>query len=153
MKLSTILKNMLFTVAIPGTVGIYLPLWVGRQAERHAGFWNWLAYPLLAAGIGVLLLCVWDFANKGEGTPFPLDPPRNLVTGRLYEFSRNPMYLGVLTTIAGWVFWYATVLMAGYWLLVFLLFSLFVVQVEEPGLKKQFGSAYEAYCKKVPRWF
>ncbi|MBK8191738.1 MAG: isoprenylcysteine carboxylmethyltransferase family protein [Lewinellaceae bacterium] len=143
---------MLFTVAIPGTVGIYLPLWIGRQAARHTGVWNWLAYPLLAAGIAVLLLCVRDFATKGEGTPFPLDPPQNLVTGRLYAFSRNPMYLGVLTTIAGWVLWYSTVLIAGYWLLVFLLFSLFVVKVEEPGLKKQFGSAYEAYCKRVPRW-
>ena len=28
----------------------------------------------------------------------------------------------------------------------------FVIKVEEPELRKRFGSAYEDYCKRTPRW-
>jgi protein-S-isoprenylcysteine O-methyltransferase Ste14 len=33
-----------------------------------------------------------------------------------------------------------------------LAFHLFVVFVEEPGLRRRFGPSYEAYCRRVPRW-
>ena len=32
-------------------------------------------------------------------------------------------------------------------------FNFVVVIIEEPILKKQFGSEYAAYLKQVPRWF
>jgi protein-S-isoprenylcysteine O-methyltransferase Ste14 len=39
---------------------------------------------------------------------------------------------------------YAVVVWAG--------FLGFVLSYEEPKLRKTFGSEYEAYCAKVPRW-
>lgn len=150
--MNLLLKNLLFTVAIPGTVGVYLPLYFGRQNIEPKDWWNWLGIPLLAVGLGILLLCIWDFGKKGEGTPFPLDPPKNLVSGRLYQYSRNPMYLGVLTAIAGWGVWFSSTLVGLYGLVVCLFFNLFVRWVEEPNLQKQFGQAYKEYCRRVPRW-
>lgn len=146
------LKNLLFTLVIPGTIGVYLPLWLGRRSDGLSGWWNWLGVPLLAFGLVILLLCIWDFWRKGEGTPFPLDPPKKLVTARLYQFTRNPMYVGVLIAIAGWILWYSSLQVLLYGLAVGLGFNLFVRFIEEPFLKKQFGKAYEEYCKKVPRW-
>lgn len=150
--MSLIVKNILFTIIIPGTFGVYLPIWLGQQSAGPEAWWRWLALPFLLAGIGILLRCIWEFGKQGEGTPFPLDPPKNLVTGSLYQYSRNPMYVGVLAAIAGWAVWFSSLLLGLYWLAVGLVFNLFVRIVEEPFLKKQFGPAYEEYCGKVPRW-
>jgi protein-S-isoprenylcysteine O-methyltransferase Ste14 len=46
----------------------------------------------------------------------------------------------------------------GYWglliyaIVVFVAFNTFVTYYEEPTLKKKFGTAYEDYLRKVPRW-
>ena len=37
-------------------------------------------------------------------------------------------------------------------LLVLGLFHLRVVRFEEPALRQRFGSVYEEYCRRVPRW-
>jgi protein-S-isoprenylcysteine O-methyltransferase Ste14 len=34
----------------------------------------------------------------------------------------------------------------------FVLAHAFVLLVEEPGLRRRFGEAYEQYCARVPRW-
>ena len=152
MQLSVLIKNILFTVLIPGSVGVYVPRWLGAQYAGQADWWSLLAWPLLLFGAGILLLCIFDFMHKGEGTPFPLDPPKNLVTGRLYRRTRNPMYVGVLAMIAGWALWFSSATLAGYWLAVALVFNLFILIVEEPSLKKQFGEQYAEYCRQAPRW-
>lgn len=148
-----LLKNLLFAILVPGTFGVYLPFYIGRRSEGLNGWWNWLGAPLLLFGLVILVLCIWDFATKGEGTPFPLDPPKNLVVGQLYRYSRNPMYLGVMTALAGWAILFSSYQVVLYGLAMGVLFHLFVTLVEEPLLKKQFGETYEEYCRKVPRWF
>lgn len=152
-NLKIIFKNLLFVFIIPGTVGGYLPLYIGRCSAGAAGWWQWLGLPLLVAGFGILLLCVWDFTTKGRGTPLPLDPTENLVTNRLYRYTRNPMYVGVLTAIAGWAVWFMSGPVLLYGLVVGAMFGVFVFLVEEPMLQEQFGNAYEEYCRRVPRWF
>ena len=147
-----LLKNLLFTLVSPGTVGVYLPIWLGRRSEGLHGWWNWLGWPVILFGLTILLICVWDIMTKGEGTPFPLDPPKKLVVGQLYRYSRNPMYLGVMTMLTGWSVWFASWQIVLYGLAVFTGFNLFVRWVEEPFLKKQFGEIYEEYYRRVPRW-
>lgn len=148
-----LIKNLLFTFAIPGTVGVYAPMWLGRRSEGLHGWWNWLGLPVVLFGLVILLICIWDFMTKGEGTPFPLDPPKKLVIAQLYRFTRNPMYLGIMIALTGWALWYASWQVAMYGLTVFVIFHVFVKLIEEPFLKKQFGEAYKEYCGKVPRWF
>ncbi len=147
-----VLKNILFTALVPGTVGVYLPLYFGGRGGGVNDWWNWLGIPFLATGFGVLLVCIRDFAIRGQGTPFPLDPPQNLVTGRLYRTTRNPMYVGLMIVLTGWVLWFSSMQLVWYALVTGIVVHLFVVFVEEPFLKKQFGDAYDAYRKKVPRW-
>ncbi len=151
--MSLLLKNIIFTLVIPGTVGGYLPFWLGRQYRGEDGWWNWLGLLPLVVGSAILLTCIWSFGKKGEGTPFPLDPPKNLVTSSLYQYSRNPMYMGVLSAIAGWALWFSSIIVGFYWLVICLIFNLFIRRVEEPFLKKQFGEAYDLYCQRVGRWY
>ena len=153
MTMKLFFKNLLFMLVIPGTVGVYLPVWLGRRSDGLHGWWTWLGLPFVGLGLTILLICIWDFMTKGEGTPFPLDPPKKLVTAQLYGYSRNPMYLGVMTMLTGWSVWYASYQVVLYSLAVFTAFHFFVKVIEEPYLKRQFGEAYEDYCRRVPRWF
>jgi len=150
------LKNLVFTVIVPGTVAVYIPIRmaVGRSALL-TGSWRWnqfLAVVPLLLGAAIYLRCVWDFGTTGRGTPAPIDAPRQLVVVGLYRYVRNPMYLGVLCVITGWAIFFRSwgILLYGSGLA--LAVHLFVVFVEEPHLRRRFGESYERYCRAVPRW-
>lgn len=55
----------------------------------------------LTLGAAIYFRCLWEFAVRGRGIPAPLDHPKQLVVTGLYLYVRNPMYLGVLTVLAG----------------------------------------------------
>lgn len=147
-----ILKTLLFTVVMPGTVGVYVP-----QALRHGSNSppepaRYVGMALIACGAMIYFWCAWDFVSKGLGTPAPIDAPRVLVVKGLYRFTRNPMYVGVASVIFGQALAYGSRSVAIYGCFVVLVFHLFVLLYEEPTLKKLFGEQYGAYCAKVPRW-
>jgi len=118
----------------------------------ETGFIAFLATPLWVTGIAVLVWCFWDFLAKGQGTPAPIDPPKQLVTSGLYKYVRNPMYVGVLMVVIGHFLWFGYWWILAYAVALFMAFTLFVVFYEEPHLKSVFGDAYIAYQKGVPRW-
>jgi len=151
--MSLLLKNLLFTLLIPGTVGVYLPLIIAR-GRGLAGFppLVTLGVVLYALGACAYAWTVWDFATSGKGTPFPLSGPRKLVVRGLYQYTRNPMYLGVILVIFGWAALFASGWLVVYALGVWLFNHLFVVFYEEPRLKQLFGEEYEAYRAEVSRW-
>jgi len=131
----------------------YIPLALLRQGPQiEAGILAYLAFPLWAIGGIILLWSFWNFLAQGRGTPAPIDPPKELVAVGFYRYVRNPMYAGILAAIIGYFLWF------GYWNLliyafvVFVAFNTFVMYYEEPTLKKKFGTAYEDYLRKVPRW-
>jgi protein-S-isoprenylcysteine O-methyltransferase Ste14 len=92
------------------------------------------------------------FSKIGKGTPAPIEPPKLLVAEGLYRFTRNPIYIGYILAIVG------EFLIFGYFLLLFYALGaiffvhFYVVYVEEPRLKKRFGTQYVIYMKTVPRW-
>jgi protein-S-isoprenylcysteine O-methyltransferase Ste14 len=147
------LKNLLFTILIPGMVAVYVPLVItcGRRINTHL----WLlviGILVMALGAAIYAWTVWDFASFGRGTPLPIDAPKKLVVKGLYRYVRNPMYLGVILVILGW-----TCIFADGWLLVYALgvgiaVHLFVVGYEEPRLNNLFGEQYEAYRASTGRW-
>jgi protein-S-isoprenylcysteine O-methyltransferase Ste14 len=147
-----LLKNLLFTAVAPGTLAVYLPLLLARGRPRADGPMLALAVALLAAGVAIYAWCVWDFASYGRGTPAPIDAPKRVVMRGLYRFTRNPMYVGVLTVILGWAAFFAAPVVAGYALVVATSFHLFVRLYEEPHLTRTFGDDYRAYCARVGRW-
>jgi protein-S-isoprenylcysteine O-methyltransferase Ste14 len=147
-----LLKNFLFTVFVPGTVAVSVPLLLARDRVPVAGPVRAPAVLALAAGALVYAWCVWDFATFGRGTPAPIDAPKRLVVRGLYRVTRNPMYVGVLGVILGWTLWFGSALLAAYGLVVWSCFQSFVVFYEEPHLRRVFGGEYEAYCARVGRW-
>jgi len=153
----TALKTLLFTIVIElgvVTVGIPFLLVRGRQAFTFdLGSFNLFGILLIVIGFAIYLACAWDFTSYGKGTPAPIDPPKRLVARGLYRFTRNPMYVGVVTMIAGEVIFFESGNILLYMLVVSLAFHLRVIYYEEPTLRRSFGQSYEEYCRSVPRWF
>jgi protein-S-isoprenylcysteine O-methyltransferase Ste14 len=106
-----------------------------------------------AAGTAVAAWCIFTFASIGRGTPAPFDPPRRLVIQGPYRFVRNPMYIGAGLALASAALFYESLPLLGYTALFFLATHLFVVWYEEPTLRRNFGQEYEAFCRKVRRWW
>jgi len=146
------LKNLLFTLVVPGTVAVYVPLVIVQHRPPTSGPLFALALAMLALGDAIYAWCVWDFATFGRGTPAPIDAPKKLVVRGLYRYTRNPMYVGVLTVILGWAVLFQAAAVVLYVLLVGTCFHLFIVLYEERHLQKEFGGEYEDYRSRVRRW-
>jgi protein-S-isoprenylcysteine O-methyltransferase Ste14 len=107
---------------------------------------------VLLAGLALLTACIVEFARRGRGTLSPLDPPRALVVQGLYRYVRNPMYLGVLTIGIGQLTIWPSRRLLIWWACWFAWVHVFVIAVEEPALRRQFGSSYTHYTRAVSRW-
>jgi protein-S-isoprenylcysteine O-methyltransferase Ste14 len=150
--MTLLLKNLLFTVVVPGTVAVYLPLFIARHRSPASGPAFAIALLLLAVGGAIYAWCLWDFASFGRGTPLPLDAPKRLVVRGLYRYTRNPMYLGVLTVVLGWTVLFRAASLLLYALSAATWIHLFVVFYEERHLQREFGREYELYRARVGRW-
>ena len=146
------LKNLLFTLMVPGSVAIYVPFLLVHDRPIGTGILRFASLILFVLGGSIYTWCVWDFAVFGRGTPAPIDAPKQLVVHGLYRFTRNPMYVGVITTILGWAILYQTPGLLLYALGVALCFQCFIVFYEEPYLQRTFGSSYQKYRVRVGRW-
>jgi len=150
------IKNLIFTLVVPGSVGGYLPLWIAAASGRTlAGPWTArqaLGWVPIALGAGIYLWCMWDFATFGRGTPAPIDAPKRLVVRGPYRYVRNPMYVGVLTVITGWCVFFGFDVLGLYLVAVASGCHLFVLLYEEPTLRRLFGDDYASYCRSVRRW-
>ena len=149
----TAIKSFLYLILTAGLGAWYFPLvLLPKNPQVETGVFAYLAFPLWLIGGLEILWCFWDFTFKGRGTPLPIDPPKELVMTGPYRYVRNPIYLGVLIIVIGYFFWFKSIWMIVYAIIAFLVCHLFIVFYEERTLKKKFGTAYENYCKSVPRW-
>jgi protein-S-isoprenylcysteine O-methyltransferase Ste14 len=146
--------SSLFFALAPGVVAGVVPwLITGWDAEPVWLPLRVLGALVLAAGAGVLVHAFARFVAEGLGTPAPVAPTRHLVVGGLYRWVRNPMYVAVVSCVAGQALLFGSVALALYAAGLLALFVSFVRGYEEPTLRRQFGSEYEAYCRTVPGWW
>jgi protein-S-isoprenylcysteine O-methyltransferase Ste14 len=115
--------------------------------------WNWLGALAASAGVAIIATAMLTF-RKAQTTINPLDPSKasQLVTGRVYRLSRNPMYLGLLLLLVGWALWLGS---ASPWLvppLFVIVITVAQIVPEEEALGRLFGERYRAYRQSVPRW-
>jgi len=149
-----LLRTLLFGALVPATFLVFIPAMILNVTgiDGEGGVVRLVGLVPLVLGIAILAWCFAGFIVEGEGTPAPYDPPHRLVTGRLYGWMRNPMYVAVTTILVGEAMVYGSlpllVWAAGAWIF----FHFFVVLYEEPTLQRRFGSAYESYVEHVPRW-
>ena len=148
-----VLKTIVFTFAVPGSVTVLIP-WVLMGGFRRPGngIVECTGLLLAATGSTIYFRCAWEFAVHGLGTPAPIAPTKYLVITALHRYVRNPMYIGVLLVLLGEAALFRAVVMIGFAAAFCVTVHLFVVFYEEPTLRRQFGSSYDQYSKRVPRW-
>ena len=127
--------------------------WSGVSGPAVLRLWQLTGMILTVAGGALALWCVVTFAWMGQGTPAPFDPPRRLVVRGPYAIVRNPMYLGAVLALAGAALFYESGALATYSLAFLLATHAFVRWYEEPALRARFGAEYDAYCRRVGRWW
>jgi protein-S-isoprenylcysteine O-methyltransferase Ste14 len=145
------LRAILAFIALPGVVAFAVPIAIGTSAGRPAPYWAAGLVPL-GAGTLLLLWCVREFYVAGRGTLAPWAPPKQLVISGPYRYSRNPMYVGVVAILLGWTTIWGSRALLIYLIAVFCAFHLRVVFAEEPWAARRFGSDWDAYRARVPRW-
>jgi protein-S-isoprenylcysteine O-methyltransferase Ste14/ADP-ribose pyrophosphatase YjhB (NUDIX family) len=148
------LRTLVFGALVPATILVAIPALIlsATGTSGEGGVLRLVGLVPLVLGIAILAWCFAGFIVEGEGTPAPYDPPHRLVTGRLYGWMRNPMYVAVITILLGEAMFYGSVALLLWAIVVGILFNFFVVFYEEPTLRRRFGPAYEAYLEHVPRW-
>lgn len=143
-------RALISFLVLPGIVAFVVPaLLVPSIATRP---FSAIGFAPFVAGVVVLLWCVRDFYVAGKGTLAPWDPPRHLVRVGLYRVSRNPMYVGVVLILIGWMAGFQTMGLLVYTVSVAILFHLRVLLHEEPWLARTFPDEWTEYEARVPRW-
>jgi protein-S-isoprenylcysteine O-methyltransferase Ste14 len=103
--LSLALRNLLFSLVVPGAGAVGIPWWILTTSGATAPV-AWYAVALIGIGASLYLSCLWLFATLGSGTPGPWDAPRRVVAVGPYRWVRNPIYLTALMVVVGesWLF-------------------------------------------------
>lgn len=125
---------------------------LGPIAEAPASAVRWgLGGLLLVAGLGLLAAAAGLFRKTGQD-PKPWKPAPELIAEGIYQWTRNPMYLGMglLQAALGILFGtlWAVVLVPVTWFVIYRI----AIRHEEAYLREKFGADYEAYCGRVRRW-
>jgi protein-S-isoprenylcysteine O-methyltransferase Ste14 len=105
----------------------------------------------LAPAAAMALQAVIELAHAG-GTPFPLDPPKRLVTTGPYAYVANPMQLGGSILLAAWggLVGSAVVVAAGAMAVVFS--AGFAAWSEDAELSARFGEPWHEHRRSVRAW-
>lgn len=106
---------------------------------------------LLIAGIGLIVVARREFARYSQSMD-PGHPISRIVDTGVFSVSRNPLYLGIVSTFTG-----VALVLNILWILVFLipeivLCHFVLIAPEERYLTNKFGSQYLAYAASVRRW-
>jgi protein-S-isoprenylcysteine O-methyltransferase Ste14 len=137
----TFLPLMALLVALPG-----------RTLYRLQPPWSWMALGIqflafLTLALGVLQTGAGSFLGLRQLTgPIETAAPRLVISG-LYRFVRHPLYT------AGLAFIWATPVMNTNLLAFYTGLTVYIVVGtlhEEYRLRREFGEAYKAYCRRTP---
>lgn len=145
-----LLKTLAFTALVPCTVTLWLPWSMLRMAQPVG--WSGVGWVLIAGGAALYAWCAGLFAILGRGTPAPIAETKVFVARGPYRVVRNPMYIGVLSVLAGEAIVARSRELAIYAAFVAVAFHLFVVVYEERRLTQRFGEGYRQYCRRTGRW-
>ena len=147
-------KTILYMGTMHGLFTFYFPYQIASQDRNifDTGGFRFLAFPLWIIGTWIIIQCSVDIVRRGRGTPAHFDPPKTLIVHGLYRYVRNPVYLGALIVQLGYILWFGSGILISYFLFFVLAYYILIVFIEEPILRNKFGTAYDEYCRNVPRW-
>ncbi len=140
------MKAATYTVLATEIISIALNISYGETAVRIAG-------TLIAAtGVAIFIISVWTMQDSWRAGVAKAEKTR-LITGGIYQMSRNPAFLGFDLVYIGiaMMFFHWILLVTSLFAIVML--HLQIVKVEEIFLMEAFGEEYRRYRQKVCRYW
>jgi protein-S-isoprenylcysteine O-methyltransferase Ste14 len=126
---------------------ISLGMGFGLDVDLRRG----LAFALVIGGLLLDGVAAGTFRRLGT-PPEPWKPTTALATGGLYQYSRNPIYVGFAITYAGFALAMDSPIALALLAPCLIVVDRFVIRREERYLATKFGAEYQAYKRKVRRW-
>jgi protein-S-isoprenylcysteine O-methyltransferase Ste14 len=128
----------------------YLPLVSDFDLPTPARYW----IGGLMAASALIVLGLWPvilFRRAGQ-SELPWTPTTEIIIQGPYHFTRNPMYLMMVSLCVGFA-----ILLSDVWTAILTpvcaaLLYLIAIRPEEAYLEGKFGESYRAYQQKVRRW-
>ena len=105
--------------------------------------------------IGVLILInpiVKFIKSKTTIDPIKFKKVNKLITSGIYQYSRNPMYLGLLMIVISTSIFYLNIFSITTPFLFYCWINRFQIKREEIFLTEKFGKEYMSYKTKTRRW-
>lgn len=124
-------------------------------APSHLVYYPYNLIGLLFVSMGLMLAITGKKLFKKLNTNImTFDEPTKLVTQGIYQYTRNPMYLGFAIAMLGFAILNGGTLSSLVLTLIFILVTdRWYIQYEEQMMRIKFGQDYEIYCSNVRRWF
>src|SRR5438105_7795247 len=145
------LRNVLFTLIVPGAGAVHAPWLILTRSGGSPRPVAMRAFKLIIGGVLMYMACQWAFATVGRGTPGPWDAPRRFVAVGPYRWVRNPIYIAALLVLVAEAWLFLSLPLLVYAVLAGIGCHLFVVVYEEPTLQKRFGEEDDSYRRDVWR--
>jgi protein-S-isoprenylcysteine O-methyltransferase Ste14 len=145
--------GLLFLILLP-----YVIIVVGPNLDQRlglegfsAGAVNWILGGLMmVVGFFFAMWSIYAQVTRGRGTPLPVMPTQELLTGGPFRYCRNPMTLGTILAYLGLAIVVGTVAGTTLVLLLAGLLLFYLKIFEEEELAERFGDPYLQYKRDVP---
>jgi protein-S-isoprenylcysteine O-methyltransferase Ste14 len=114
-----------------------------------------LAISCSLAALGALVVVLGMLAFRRAKTtinPVNIGAASSIVTGGVYRYTRNPMYVGFALMLVGWAVHVAVPLVLVGPVVFILFITRFQIIPEERVLTSKFGEEYRKYRERVRRW-
>jgi protein-S-isoprenylcysteine O-methyltransferase Ste14 len=119
--------------------------------ERSVGWYQAIGLLVVAAGAGLSSFAAAIFQAR-ETTRKPWGEPSAFVAQPPYTWTRNPMYLGLATTLFGLAIFFSSIAMLVAPAVFYAVIDRLVIPREEETMERLFGQDYVAYKDRVRRW-
>lgn len=129
---------LLLHLGVPGT-------------QLVSGTWRLLGLTPVLGGVALAVAGERQFRRAGTAV-LPFSEPSAVVTSGPFAFTRNPMYLGMVTCLIGWAILLGSLSPALVIPLFLGLIHFRFVLREERFMAERLGDAYRAYVARVRRW-
>ena len=119
---------------------------------------NMIKFPFNLSGVlliipGFYMVIKSYYIFKKNNTPERYLPVRCLVKESLYNYSRNPMYLGGVIRLIGITILISNTIAFILPFLFFMIMNFMFIPYEEQKMLEEVGEEYIEYKNKVSRWF
>ena len=119
--------------------------------ERTVGWEQFIGLLFVAAGVGVMCFAAATFSAR-DTTRNPYGEPTAFVVQQPYTWTRNPMYLGLATTLFGLAIFFGSIVMLLAPAVFIAVIDRMVIPREEETMERRFGQDYRDYTYRVRRW-